>query len=185
MANFPLYGCSIKIKGDWSVPLDIETPQEILKITRNLILKALSDLPPDKYALLEPIMSLDLAIPQSDMGSVLQDLTGARKAQILSVEDESSPILSAISSPNSSEGNDRIYIPPDVISTLHVSKDKNQTQDVSSNIKKIIKAKVPLREITAYTNKLRSLSQGRGEFNIEYFDMEKATNDRLESILHD
>lgn len=31
LANFPLYGCSIKIKGDWSVPLDIEGPQEILK----------------------------------------------------------------------------------------------------------------------------------------------------------
>lgn len=52
-------------------------------------------------------------------------------------------------------------------------------------MKKNIKARVPLREITAYTNKLRSLSQGRGEFNIEYFDMEKVTDDRLQSILHD
>ncbi|CAI4043621.1 hypothetical protein SKDZ_10G1120 [Saccharomyces kudriavzevii ZP591] len=185
LANFPLYGCSIKIRGDWSVPLDIETPQEILKITRNLVLTALDDLPTDGYALLEPIMDLDLTIPQSDVGTVLQDLAGARKAQVLSIEDECSPITPAPSSNASLENNERIYIPPDVISTLHTIKDKKKSQDATFNMKKNIKARVPLREITAYTNKLRSLSQGRGEFNIEYFDMEKVTDDRLQSILHD
>lgn len=185
LANFPLYACSIKIDSDWSVPPDIETPQEILKITRNLIVKALNDLPPDKYVLLEPIMNLDLTIPQSDVGTVLQDLTGARKAQILSIEDESSPAISGTPSCNSTENNGRIYIPSDVITTLHATQDKRKTQDTNCNIRKIIKAKVPLKEITAYTNKLRSLSQGRGEFNIEYSDMEKVTNDRLQSILHD
>lgn len=185
IANFPLYACSIKINSDWSVPLDIETPQEILKITRNLIFKALNDLKPEKYNLLEPIMNLDLTIPQSDFGTVLQDLTGARKAQILSIEDESSVSNSGASTCNSPENSNRIYIPSDAVTTLHATKDKKNTQETSSNVKKIIKAKVPLREITTYTNKLRSLSQGRGEFNIEYSDMEKVTNDRLQSILHD
>lgn len=185
IANFPLYACSIKINSDWSVPPDIETPQEILKITRNLIFKALNDLKPEKYNLLEPIMNLDLTIPQSDVGTVLQDLTGARKAQILSIEDESSVSNSGASTCNSPENSNRIYIPSDAVTTLHATKDKKNTQETSSSVKKIIKAKVPLREITTYTNKLRSLSQGRGEFNIEYSDMEKVTNDRLQSILHD
>ncbi|CAI4553916.1 CEI_1a_G0028570.mRNA.1.CDS.1 [Saccharomyces cerevisiae] len=185
IANFPLYACSIKINSDWSVPPDIETPQEILKITRNLIFKALNDLKPEKYNLLEPIMNLHLTIPQSDIGTVLQDLTGARKAQILSIEDESSVSNSGSSTCNSSKNSNRIYIPSDAVTTLHANKDKKNTQETSSNVKKIIKAKVPLREITTYTNKLRSLSQGRGEFNIEYSDMEKVTNDRLQSILHD
>ncbi|CAI4584095.1 CBM_collapsed_G0030860.mRNA.1.CDS.1 [Saccharomyces cerevisiae] len=145
----------------------------------------LNDLKPEKYNLLEPIMNLDLTIPQSDVGTVLQDLTGARKAQILSIEDESSVSNSGASTCNSSENSNRIYIPSDAVTTLHATKDKKNTQETSSNVKKIIKAKVPLREITTYTNKLRSLSQGRGEFNIEYSDMEKVTNDRLQSILHD
>ncbi|CAI4044564.1 hypothetical protein SUVZ_10G0990 [Saccharomyces uvarum] len=185
LANFPLYGCSIKIKGDWSVPLDIEGPQEILKITRNLILKALDDLPTDNYTLLEPVMDLGLIVPQSDVGIVLQDLTGARKAQILSIEDESCPVYSDPSSNISSENHNMIYVPPDISSTLHTINDRKNAQDTNINLKKVIKAKVPLREIIAYTSKLRSLSQGRGEFNVEYNDMEKVTNDRLQSILND
>ena len=53
----------------------------------------------------------------------------------------------------------------------------------TTSVNKIIKALVPVSEMVSYMSKLRSLSQGRSSYHMEYFGMEKVTSDRLPQIL--
>lgn len=180
VANFSLHSCAVKLKGNWKIPSDMENVSEILPLTRNQIVGILDSLPFEVYSLLEPIMLLEVNIPQKDVGPVMQDLTGARKANILSIEDEyevpeSNEDLSSIDFHRMAQ---QQYLPPDM--TL-----KNaQLGDIGSN-NKIIRAFVPLREMVAYTNKIRSLTQGRGSFHMNYHGMDKVTHDRLGSVLNE
>lgn len=172
--SFPLHSCAVRVRGDWCIPLDIQTPSEILSLSRNLILQSLSNTPNTNFSVLEPIMNLEIAVPQSDMGAIIQDLTGGRNAKILSIEDENEL--------NGSESGlefqmiaQNQYLPPDT--TLKSARMAGEGANV-----KIIKARVPLKDMVAYTGRFRSLTQGRGSFHTEYYGMDKVTQDRLESI---
>ncbi|CAR28346.1 ZYRO0F01892p [Zygosaccharomyces rouxii] len=180
VANFALHSCAVKLKGNWQVPLDMENVTEVLPLTRNLIMGMLDSLPSNDYSVLEPVMNLEVNIPQKDVGPVMQDLTGARKANILSIEDEHemSETDDSLSSADFHKMAQQQYLPPDM--TL---KSARLGEIGISN--KIIRALVPLREMVAYTNKIRSLTQGRGTFHIDYHGMDRVTQDRLESVINE
>ena len=126
-----------------------------------------------KRQVLEPSMNLKVLVNQKDMGPVIQDLTGARSCTILSIEEDS-----LTKDENAVEfqkiAHDQ-YLPPD--STLNMARLEND--DIS---KKVINATAPLKAMMAYSNKLRSLTQGRGEFYMTYRGMEKLTQDRMNSL---
>ncbi|CAR22430.1 mitochondrial elongation factor MEF2 [Lachancea thermotolerans CBS 6340] len=175
-ARFPLHSCVVRVKSDWSIPPDLNSVTPILKISKSMILEGLDKIADRDYSILEPIMNITVTVKQQDMGQVLQDLTGACKANILSIEDEHDV---------SSEENfdltfqkiaEEQYLPSD--NTM----DKANISSGSS-INKIIKALVPVGEMVSYTSKLRSLTQGRGSYHMEYSGMEKVTGDRLPMIL--
>lgn len=178
IANFPLHSCAVRVKGDWTLPQDIENPSEILSLSRKLILNILSDLSEKDFYVLEPVMNLNISVPQKDMGSIIQDLTGSRNANILSIDDDSAD-------PNSDkEGVEYLkiaqqqYLPPDA--TLKIA---NLGTDSASM--KSIKAQVPLRDMVSYTSKFRSLTQGRGTFHMDYSGMDTVNVDRLTSIINE
>lgn len=177
IAKYPLHSCAVKVKGDWTLPLDIENPTEILKLSRKLILGAISNYPQAQFSVLEPVMDLDISVPQKDMGSIIQDLTGSRNANILSIDDESGT--------DSNEQDVEFqkiaqhqYLPPDT-----TVKFANLGAEGSSM--KFIKAQVPLRDMVSYTSKFRSVTQGRGSFHLNYRGMDKVNMDRLSSILNE
>lgn len=180
IAGFPLYGCAVKIHGDWELPLDVENPSEILSILRNLILKEISASPEANFAILEPVMSLEIVVSQNDMGIVIQDLTGSRDANILSIDDEHE-----LNESTTGESNVEFlkmaqeqYLPPDsTLKTARMGRESGQM--------KLIKAQVPLKNMVAYTSRFRSLTQGRGSFHMEYYGMDEVGRDRLDSILND
>lgn len=177
LANFPLHSCAVKVKGDWSLPLDIEKPSEILSLSRNLSLGVLSNAPENDFSVLEPVMNLEISVPQKDMGAVIQDLTGSRNANILSIDDDSAD-FSDRSGLEYQHVAEHQYLPPDV--TL---KNANLGDEAASL--KNIKAQVPLRDMVSYTSKFRSLTQGRGTFHMDYSGMDKVNLDRLNSIINE
>ncbi|SCU90408.1 LANO_0D08636g1_1 [Lachancea nothofagi CBS 11611] len=178
IANFPLHSCAVRIKNDWSIPLDATSVSQTLALSRGLIFEALRELPDTAFAVLEPIMHINVTVKQSDMGHVLQDLTGARKANILSIDDEHD----LTSGENADIQYQRLaedqFLPMDA--TLGLA-------NISSGatVNKTIRALVPLKEIVSYMSKLRSLTKGRGSYTMNYHGMEKVTSDRLPSILEE
>ncbi|CCK68616.1 mitochondrial elongation factor MEF2 KNAG_0B01730 [Huiozyma naganishii CBS 8797] len=176
IANFPLYSCVVRVKGDWEVPIDVEKPSEVLTISKNLIMKAIRKLEKDKFSLLEPIMSVAVTVTANDLGKVSQDLTGSRNATIVSIEN-------SLMADKDSEGSLKFqsiaeaqYFPKDT--TLKMAQLKNRTFDM-----KHILAEAPLHGMISYNKKLRSLTQGRGEFDMEYHGMSKVNKSREEELL--
>ena len=178
IANLPLFGCVVRVKNDWNIPLDVEKPTEILNIIRSLIREAVEKLPEEQFSLLEPIMDLTLTVSSSDIGKVSQDLTCARDADILSIEDSFS----------SGDIVEDILEFSNYINTMHFPKsDLSMTSDSiyqNTNIK-VIRAEVPLQNMLSYNRILRSLTQGRGEFNMEYKCMKEVNQNRLINLLKD
>ncbi|SCW00177.1 LAFE_0B11144g1_1 [Lachancea fermentati] len=177
-SSLPLHSCAIRIKGNWWLPLEATSPSEFLALSRSLILEAFNDFREEDFFVLEPIMNMSISVPQQDMGNVLQDLTGGRKANVLSIEDEHT--LSSGDSPNIvfQKIAEQQYLPPDP--TL-----KNANLSDNTHSVKVIKARVPLKEVVSYMSKLRSLTQGRGNYHMEYHGMERVTADRLAAILEE
>lgn len=176
ISNLPLFGCAIRVKGDWNIPLDAEKPTEVLNITRSLIQDALKKLSKDQYNVLEPIMDLNVTVNTSDMGKVSQDLTSARNANILSIEDSSTTSEAINDVIEFSNYADNMHLPKSDLST------SSNNISRGTNIK-VIKAEVPLQNMIAYNRTLRSLTQGRGEFHMEYNSMKKINQNRLSDIL--
>lgn len=176
ISNLPLFGCAVRVKGDWKIPLDEDKPTEVLNIIRTLVQNALKKTPKESFKMLEPIMDLNITVNASDMGKVSQDLTSARNANILSIEDSSNTSEAIKDMIEFSNYADNMHLPK---SDLSVSSD-SISQNTNS---KVIKAEVPLQNMIAYNKTLRSLTQGRGEFNMEYNCMKKINQTRLTEIL--
>lgn len=176
IANFPLHSTVVRVKGDWSLPQDATSAAKVLSLSRPLITTTLNQLQDSDYSVLEPIMNVEVSVQQQDMGAVIQDLTGARKANILSIDEEHEIASGADSNITFERIAEEQYLPRDT--TLELANIKNENK-----VSKVIKARVPLKDMVSYTNKLRSLTQGRGNFHMDYHGMEKVTQERLQSVL--
>jgi elongation factor G len=88
--------------------------------------------------LLEPIMKLEVTIPQENFGDVIGDIA-SRRGKIESTEDQMDS--------------------------------------------KIINAKVPLAEMFGYATNLRSMTQGRGTFTMEFDHYEEVPNNVAQEII--
>lgn len=178
VACLPLFGCVVRVRDDWKVPLDVERPIEILHIIRSLIQEAIKILPGEQFNVLEPIMNLTLTVNASDIGRVSQDLTSARNANILSIEDASNSGDIMKDMLEFSNYADVIYFPKSELSMI--SEDTYQNTNT-----KVIRAEVPLQNMLSYNRTLRSLTQGRAEFSMEYNRMKEVNQNSLINVLKD
>lgn len=89
--------------------------------------------------LLEPIMKIEIAVPEEYFGDVIGDLNRRR-------------------------------------GIIEETKDRNEF--------KVIEGKVPLREMFGYATTLRSLTQGRGNFTMEFSHYEKIPENITQNIIH-
>ncbi|SCV03368.1 LAMI_0H07602g1_1 [Lachancea mirantina] len=178
LSNFPLHSCVVRVKRDWRMPIDATSATNILVMSRKLIGKCLQNHPEAGFSVLEPIMAITISAQQQDLGGVVQDLSGARKAIIDSIEEEDEYMGGTNLSLEFEKLAECQYLPKDP--TL-----KNANVQNAGSSSKIIKAHVPLKEMVSYMSKLRSLTQGRGSFHMEFHGMSKVTSDRLPTILDD
>ncbi|CAG98418.1 mitochondrial elongation factor MEF2 [Kluyveromyces lactis] len=177
IGGFPLSSCVIRIKNDWDLPIDAPSISPLLTLSRQLFTQILLGEDQSNYSVLEPVMNVDVTVQQQDMGPVIQDLSSARKANILSIEDENTNTVSE-SNIRFQHIADKMWLPEDP--TLEFAKLGKEGQ-----APKMVKAQAPLKEMVAYNNKIRSITQGRGSFNMYYHGMQPVTHDRLQSVLAD
>lgn len=99
--------------------------------------------------LLEPMMEAEVSVPEAHVGSVLQDLTANRRAEVRSVEAPSVE-RGAATEPagrGTGVGNNRL--------------------ELGMGVRHEVRVRVPLRELLGYATTLRSVSGGEASFTME------------------
>lgn len=173
-ASLPLHSVVVKIE-KWRMPKASTDLKTMLQITRECINEALQSLDSEKdYAVLEPIMKIQVFTSNESIGRVTHDLTSARKAEIFSIDDENTSEISSQSHDFLKEAENQ-YVPydPTMGSADIGAKDRGG---------KVITALAPLKEMIGYLSRLRSLTKGRGTFLMEYHGLRRVTKDRLQTI---
>lgn len=181
ITRLPLHSTVIRIS-EWDFPVEAASnvnTSQLLTITRQAIMQAVQDhydANSNNFTLLEPIMNAKVFVNTDTLGEVVQDLNSQRKATITSIEDD----LIGNNMDDASwakEEAERVYLPPDY----------TMTSSLSSEIqnKKRIELQAPLKEMIGYLSKLRSITQGRGAFDMSYHGMMRASRDRVEEIINE
>lgn len=172
--GLPLHSCVLRIK-NWNFPIDVKGPHSsaLLDVGRRSVTKAvkeLNDKSENNFGVLEPIMNTKVYVDSTLLGDVMHDLNNRCLATVLAVED----LGESLDKQNwALEEAEKIYLPPDY--TM-----KQAHQDLTE--RKVIVAETPLREMVGYLLKLRSMTQGRGVFDMSYIGMRRVLPQRLESI---
>ncbi|KAF2763396.1 P-loop containing nucleoside triphosphate hydrolase protein [Pseudovirgaria hyperparasitica] len=127
--------------------------------------------------IMEPVMNVTITMNESDMGSVIQDISSARGGQVLSLEGESAastprdylPILDV----------NKVYAPPDPFGSSFGS------GIGVLDAQRQITARVPLKEMVGYLKRLRSLTGGRGTFVMSVDRFERMSTHRQKAVLNE
>lgn len=175
MFGLPLHSCVVRITL-WNFPVDdkLASAATLLDVARRVVSRAVSSLsekPGDNFSVLEPIMTTNVYVESDVLGEVVHDLNNRCQATILSIEDEASDSLDTQSW--AQDEAEKIYLPEDY--TM-------KSIDKGIKNKKTIVAETPLREMIGYLSRLRSITQGRGVFDMHYQGMRRAVKTRLSAI---
>ncbi len=135
LVGFPLVDLHVKLVGG-SYNQDESTDMAFGAAANMALRKAASQAEP---VLLEPIMALEVIVPEQYLGEVMSDLNGKR-ARITGVES-------------------RIDI-------------------------QVVKAEVPLAEMFGYSTDLRSATQGRATFTMQFSSFDRVPDNKAEKIIN-
>ncbi|KAJ8609063.1 hypothetical protein MRB53_039332 [Persea americana] len=136
--GFPVHNCHVEIRvTQYDGSTTLTTLAAGARVLTNKLLASMD------VGLQEPIMLVDIAVDESHLGPVMNDVTGNRGGQVVSLEDVETTIVSGVT----------YYRPSDAV--------QKPSQGASN---RVIKAKVPLREMIGYNSALRALTSGRGTF---------------------
>lgn len=161
LSSYPIHSTYLKVSVSNFEP---ETSLGALtSATRAFTLQALDNIGTLGMAILEPIMAVSVTVDEEALGSVMNDLSGTRGGQVLSLSGSEEVI--AIES--------NIYSPPDSTYTAGT---------LRSSPTSVIQARVPLKEMMGYSRALRSLTGGRGSFVMTVDQFEKMSKDRVKKI---
>lgn len=178
--GLPLHSCAVRIVL-WNFPAEEKTvpPAILLDVGRRAVAKAVATLAEktasgssdvSAFGVLEPIMAVKVYVELDVLGEVVHDLNSRCQATILSIDDESDSFEDQNWARAEAE---RLFLPPDYTMKTETGELKN---------KKTIVAEAPLREMVGYLSRLRSITQGRGAFDMSYQGMRRANKARLASI---
>ncbi|CAB4412984.1 unnamed protein product [Rhizophagus irregularis] len=163
--GFPITGLYIKVHSPKLFGLE-STKTAISACASQALGEAMKNGAP---ALLEPLMDVEVEVPEEHLGDVLADLTGTRRGNILGLETSGQLI--------DYDHSIEIYAPPD---STYIS--SNEKQKVIEP-KRIIKAHVPLSTLLGYSSSLRSLTGGTGSFNMRIHSFGIMSEDRAKSVI--
>ena len=178
LARMPIQNIIVYVD-KWYLPevKDVSSVSQMIKVTREAIKSALSQLKDEDFTILEPIMNVRTYVLEADIGNVSQDLMSVRNAKIMGIENESE-----VGTNNDAQDlhwckkqMTETYVPFDA--TMQYLQNNNGVS------KMVISSEAPLREMIGYLSKLRSLTKGRGLYDMELKGMERASLDRVRQIL--
>ncbi|WPK26560.1 hypothetical protein PUMCH_003918 [Australozyma saopauloensis] len=173
--GLPLHSCVVRVT-KWNFPVQANDEQAsvLIDAARRAVVKAIQDLhsaAETNFGILEPIMNVKVSVESDMLGDVVQDLNNRCQATILSINDEDSAKMEGQHWAHAEA--EKIYVPTDY--TMKRS-------EYTFKSKKLISAQAPLREMVGYLLRLRSITQGRGSFDMTYEGMNRATQTRLKAI---
>lgn len=168
------------------------TPAALSSVARLAVKAALKSAAQEGgIVLMEPVMLATISVNESDLGSVVHDITSARGGQIVSLDggEESAAEAGVTSTHSSVQSQDellvvdprRIYAPPDPF-------EASQTDSgyaASVDRQRQIIARVPLKEMVGYLKHLRSLTGGRGTFVMTVDSFERMGSQRQKQVLNE
>src|SRR5213592_2003213 len=135
LAGYPIVDLKVKLyDGTYH---DVDSSEMSFKIAASMGFKKAFDM--CKPVLLEPIMTMNVVVPDECMGDVIGDLN-SRRGKVLGVEPK-------------------------------------------GNGQQVIKAHVPMAEVLRYAPDLRSMTSGRGDFELEFSHYEEAPPHIAEKII--
>jgi len=179
--HFPIHSTHIKVHLKPEDQLFSETTSSAIALaTRQAVQGAIRESQGiTSTALLEPVMLATINIKEHDMGAVVHDLTSARGAQVLSLEEDDASGTATQSSFNHATEKrldlKKVYTPPDPFQSRGGAED---LQDIHQRMRQIT-ARVPLKEMIGYLKHLRSLTAGRGTFVMQFDRFEPVRGQRL------
>lgn len=179
-AHMPLHDLHIKVK-EVVIPPDVATPAAVSIAVRLAVEEALDTIPAEMYAVMEPIMDVRVIVSEEDIGTVVNDLSSNRRANIMSLQDDeptSSFSEDASDSYNYKAEAENIYTPPDL--TMYMSKHGDRVRSAQS----VVRAHVPLQQMVGYLTYLRSMTKGRGTFLMDFDSYSRVSVDREKEILN-
>jgi elongation factor G len=180
--HFPIHSTRVHIHLDPEEQLFMDsTPGAIALATRQAVEGAIqSSHTAVATTLLEPVMLATITLKEEDLGGVVHDLTSARGAQVISLDDDDATAKSINGGLDGHAGQftwdlKKVYTPPDPFSA---TSSPDTVQAVDQRMRQIT-ARVPLNEMIGYLKHLRSLTGGRGTFVMQFDRFEPVRGPRL------
>ncbi|QPG76673.1 hypothetical protein FOA43_004067 [Brettanomyces nanus] len=173
IARLPLHSVVVKIR-KWSLPIEATSAAALNQCTRLAVQESLGQLAETSFTLLEPLMRISVFVNDEDLGAVTQDLMSARNAKITDIDEQD----------NSSTGQDMVWA-RDQAEKTYIPYDPTMQyiKESQTGGKKVINGEAPLKDMIGYLPKIRSLTKGRGIYDMEYERMQRATPGRVREIL--
>ena len=131
--------------------------------------------------LMEPVMDVTISVDETNLGSVVNDISSSRGGHIVSLDEDGDPSRSSEDEEKSAIDVRKIYAPPDPFGPT--GGHQGQSDMALSNRPRVIKAKVPLKEMVGYLKHLRSITGGRGTFVMSVDRFEKMSGQRERQLL--
>lgn len=189
--HVPMHSVLVHLRFDMSTDFfsDTETvPAALSSAARQTTAAALrslcSSVDDDGTALMDPLMSVNIAVDEENMGTIVSDISNARGGQILSLDDESvNTQLDERGSNRPEIDLTRLYNPPDPYgSVVQATADSRSS---AGGRQRTISAFIPLKEMVGYLKHLRSMTKGRGSFTMTLARFEKMSKQRERNVLRE
>lgn len=162
----------LRIIVEASLSPETQEASSLSGVVRGAMQQCLGQLNESEFSLLEPSMSVIVNAPQDDIGKVMTDITNVRRGHIQGmgdVEEDASDV-------RFKELADNVFTPVD--HTMYMSKHEEVRARQAT-----VKAIVPLRTMIGYLNSLRSMTQGRGTFQMHFEAYEPVPLQDVEQVL--
>jgi len=131
-------------------------------------------------ALMEPVMNVDISVDDASLGSVIQDISSTRGGQIVSLGDHDDAQTGREDGGARAIDVSKIYAPKD---PFEAGTHSLAELSADVNLQRIVKAKVPLKEMVGYLKHLRSMTGGRGTFVMSVDRFERVTGQREKALI--
>lgn len=178
LGKYALYGLHFNV--DVEIALESDSVDEVASLVRKAASKALSSADKAAFFLLEPVMKVCVSAPEAQIGTVMTDLSTTRRGTILGMANSDDKGNQANEHDDARSGYtdlaEQMWTPID--HTMYMSKHADEkTRQVR------LYARVPLRKMVGYLSSLRSMTQGRGNFEMTFSEFSKVPPQDINDIL--
>ena len=173
-SSLPIIGLRIQVCNLHNIGSKV--PSVVTGAAAAILRKRLRDAGPGPIS--EPFINLKISVTENSLGKVVKDLI-ERGGEVTDLSERST--LPSLPEEAGGYSEDAVFIPPEWVSPSGSSPAQSQT----SHLKRSIEAVAPLSQFLDYSNRLRSLSEGHGVFEISSAGFREVDEGRRLEILRE